>query len=551
MKEKVRTAVKEALVNVFGEMADFETLAIAIEVPPEEKFGDFSTNAAMVCAKPLKSAPQKIAAKLLEELGKNEIFSSVTSAGPGFINMFIKPSVWHEEFKSIPDNPSEYGNGEPKSGGRIMIEFVSANPTGPLHIGHGRGAAVGDVLARLLKKAGHDVTTEYYVNDAGLQMENLGKSTYVRYRESFGESMEFPENGYKGDYIKDIAGEVVEKHGREFLDKPEAEALSFFTKYTADHILSDIKKDLDNFRVSFDNWTSEKTFHEGEKVEGVIKDLVAKGEIYESDGALWLKTTSAGDEKDRVVKRGNGATTYLAADIAYHADKYRRGFSELIDIWGADHHGYVARMKAAVKALGHDPESLKTLLIQLVNLKKGGEVVAMSTRSGEFTSLKDVVDEVGVDSARFFFLLRSYDSHLDFDIDLAKEQSSENPVYYVQYAHARICNILITARENGYAEIPPLNADLGALESEEEFRMIKKALAFPDLVADCAANLSPHPITHYLGELAGLFHKFYNLHRVVTDDKRLTNARLAMISRVRVVLANGLSILGVNAPEKM
>ena len=552
MKEKVRAAVKDALQKLYGDEAvDFESLAIAIEVPPEEKFGEFSTNAAMVCAKSLKSAPRKIADKLVEELGKNEMFSSVTVAGPGFINIFIKPAVWLEEFKSIPDNSSEYGNGEAKQGGKILIEFVSANPTGPLHIGHGRGATVGDVLARLMRKAGFDVTTEYYVNDTGLQMENLGRSTYIRYRESFGEKMEFPENGYQGDYIKDIASEVVEKDGKEFLDKPEGEALAFFTKYTADHILSDIKKDLDNFRVSFDNWTSEKTFHEEDKVEGVIQSLVDKGEIYESEGALWLRSTSFGDEKDRVVKRANGVTTYLAADIAYHEDKYKRGYSELIDIWGADHHGYVARMKATVKALGHDPDSLKPLLIQLVNLKKGGQVVAMSTRSGEFTTLKDVVDEVGVDSARFFFLLRSYDSHLDFDLDLAKSQSSENPVYYVQYAHARICNILLTAKEKGYSEIPPVDPDFSALETEEEFRIIRKALAFPDLIADCAANLSPHPITHYLGELAGLFHKFYNLHRVVTDDKTLTNARLAMIARLRVVLVNGLSVLGVNAPEKM
>jgi arginyl-tRNA synthetase len=553
MKDKVRSAVQESLSRLFGDMSADPGLLppVIIETPPEEKFGDFSSNAAMVSAKPLKSPPRKIAERLKVELEKIPLFSSVEIAGPGFINIFIKPSAWVEEFAKIPDDSSEYGSSNQSRDGKYLIEFVSANPTGPLHIGHGRGAAVGDCLARLLRKGGYDVTTEYYINDTGLQMENLGRSTYARYREHFGEKIEFPENGYKGEYIKDIAKEVADKEGKVWLGKPEEEAVPFFSGYTADTILEEIKTDLEKFRVSFDEWTSEKGFHEGGKVEKVIKKLQDSGEIYEKESALWLKTEKAGDEKDRVVKRGNGITTYLAADIAYHEEKYERGFTDIVDIWGADHHGYVARMKASVAALGHDPESLKPLLIQLVNLKKGGAVVAMSTRGGTFTTLAEVLSEVGVDAARFFFLMRSYDSHLDFDLDLAKEESSENPVYYVQYAHARISNIFVTAGVKGFSENPPENPDLSLLKLDEELRIMKKCLAFPGLVSDCSASLAPHHITHYLGDLAGLFHRYYNANRVVSEEKGLTNARLAMISRVRTVIKNGLDILGVTAPKRM
>jgi len=553
MKEKVRSAVTESLSRLFVEMSvDTDLLpSLNIEVPPEEKFGDFSTNGAMVSAKPLKSAPRKIAEQLKADLEKNPLFKLVEIAGPGFINIFIQPTAWVEDFAKIPDDSSEYGNATESVEGKYLIEFVSANPTGPLHIGHGRGAAVGDTLARLLRKGGYDVTTEYYINDTGLQMENLGRSTFARYREHFGETIEFPENGYQGDYIKGIAKEVADKEGKVWLDKPDEEAVPFFSKYSADTILEDIKTDLEKFRVPFDVWTSEKSFHESGKVENVIKKLQKSGEIYEKEDALWLKTEKAGDEKDRVVKRGNGITTYLAADIAYHEEKYERGFTDVIDIWGADHHGYVARMKASVSALGHNPESLKPLLIQLVNLKKGGKIVAMSTRGGTFTTLSEVLNEVGVDAARYFFLMRSYDSHLDFDLDLAMAESSENPVFYVQYAHARINSIFVTAAGKGYSGKPPEKPDLGLLKLDEEVRIMKKCLAFPGLVADCSVSLAPHHITHYLGDLAGLFHKYYNANRVVTDEKGVSNARLGMISRVRTVIKNGLDILGVSAPERM
>ncbi len=556
MKERVRDCVLKALKSMLENAgADTELLPpIKVEVPADEKFGDFSTNAAMTCAKPLKSAPRKIAQSLLEELKKDDLFSSISLAGPGFINFNIKPQKWAEDFSAIPDDSSGYGNHPKREGEKILIEFVSANPTGPLHIGHGRGAAVGDVLCRLLSKAGYDVTSEYYINDAGLQMENLGRSTLARYRKLLGKGGEFPESGYKGDYIKDIAQEVVDKDGDKYLDMPEEESLPFFVKYSADTILNGIKDNLKRFRVHFDIWTSEKSFHQSGKVQKGIDDLKKSGAIFEKDGALWLNSSADGDTKDRVVKRANGVVTYLAADIAYHKDKYERGFTKLIDIWGADHHGYVARMKSAVKALGQEPDSLETLLIQLVALKRGGKTVSMSTRGATFVTLEEVLDEVGEDAARFFFMTRSYESHFDFDLDLAKEQSSENPVYYVQYAHARISNIFRTAVEkeamSGIGNIPT-DVDWSVLIEEAELRIMKKSLQFPEMVSNWAEALAPHHITHYLTDLASMFHKYYNMHRVVTDDKKVTDARLALIARLQTVISNGLDLLGVSAPDRM
>jgi len=553
MRDRVRVAVAKALESLFEEQGLDKTAIpkIVVEIPVDEKFGDYSTNGAMASAKLLKNAPRKIAENLKTKLEGERLFSAVSIAGPGFINFSINEDVWLEEFKKVPDDGAEYGKLPARNDGKVLIEFVSANPTGPLHIGHGRGAVVGDVLARLLKKAGYDITTEYYINDAGLQMENLGRSTLARYKELLGEKIIFPEKGYKGDYIKGIAKSVLDEEGDKFLALSEEEALPYFIKKSAGVILDGIKDDLKNFRVSFDVWTSEKTFHDSGKVEATIKELQKTSAIIEKDDALWLDTSSAGDEKNRVVKRANGVVTYLAADIAYHKDKYKRGFDRLIDVWGADHHGYVARMKAAVTALGKSPDSLEPLLIQLVNLKKGGKIVSMSTRSGQFTELDEVLKEVGVDAARFFFLQRSYDSHLDFDIDLAKEQSSENPVYYVQYAHARICNIFKKAEESGYKEFPPKDVNWSLLKLEPEMRLIKKTLLFPQLVADCAETLQPHPITHYLTDIASLFHKYYYANRVVTDDNELTKARLALLLRLKSTICNGLEILGIDAPEKM
>jgi len=552
MRSIVRNAVMDALAPLLSRMGvDKAGLPyISVEVP-EGKFGDFSTNAAMVCAKPLKNAPRKIAEELVAGMKDNPLFSAIDIAGPGFINFTVKPEYWREDFRKIPADNSDYGTLPGIPGEKVLIEFVSANPTGPLHIGHGRGAAVGDSLARLLAKAGYDVTAEYYTNDTGLQMENLGRSTLARYRQLLGQEAALPENCYQGEYIKDIAREIAERDGKVYLEKPEAETLPFFTTYTADKILDDIKDDLARFRISFHVWASEKSFHESGAVEQTIQKLRQQGAIYEQDGALWLKTMDlAGDEKDRVVKRANGVTTYLAADIAYHADKYRRGFTRIIDIWGADHHGYVARMKAAAKALGQNPDSLQPILIQIVSLKKEGQIVAMSTRSGKFTTLREVVNDVGVDAARFTFLTRSHDAQLEFDLDLTKQQSSENPVYYVQYAHARISNIFKTARERGIEPFPE-NPAWNRLTQDDELNLMKKALFFPALVEDAAKGLSPHQTTHYLVELAGMFHKYYNVNRVVTADVELTLARLALAARLRTVIKNGLDLLGVGAPEKM
>jgi len=543
------TAINEKLLSADGEKPTMP--AVTVESPPDEKFGDFSTNAAMVSAKIFKKSPLKIAEEIASALKENPLFESVTIVPPGFINLVVKKSEWIAEFRGIPEDGSDYGTLPPKTGEKILVEFVSANPTGPLHIGHGRGAAVGDALARLLAKAGYDVTSEYYTNDTGLQMENLGRSTLVRYKQRFGQDIPFPEKGYQGDYINDIAKRVADSHGDRFLHSDETEVLSFFSSFTGNVILEDIKADLERFRVKFGVWTSEKSFHESGAVEKTIAALLSSGAIYESEGALWLKSKElAGDEKDRVVKRTGGATTYLAADIAYHADKYEREFTKIIDIWGADHHGYIARMKAAVKALGRNPDSLQPILIQIVSLKKDGQIVAMSTRSGKFTTLKEVLDEVGVDAARFTFLTRSHDAQLEFDLDLTKQQTNENPVYYVQYAHARICNIFRTARERGFE---PFSGGKGleSLATDDETRIMKKALSFPDLVDDAAKGLTPHLMTHYLVELSGLLHKYYNQNRVVSDDLVATSARLALVARVRTVIKNGLELVGVSAPEKM
>ncbi|MFQ5432607.1 MAG: arginine--tRNA ligase [Nitrospinota bacterium] len=552
MRKEAKKAFRNAFLTVWRKAGHDEgdMPPINVEIPREEKFGDFSATAAMALTTSLKIPPRKIAEAALKNIKDNPLFESSSIAGPGYINVTLNRATVREEFAKIPDDSSDYGSLKRERSEKLLIEFVSANPTGPLHIGHGRGAAFGDVLARVLRKAGYDVTREYYVNDAGLQMENLGLSTLARYKELHGRTVEFPKNGYHGDYIKEIAQEIKESEGDVYLDRPIEEALPFFTKQTADKILGGIKSDLETFRVTFDNWVSETVFHETGKVEHALEHLKKSGEIFEKDGALWLRTSGAGDEKDRVVKRSNGATTYFAADIAYHDDKYERGYTRHINIWGADHHGYVARLKAAVAALGKEPDSLQPLLIQLVHLKRGGEAVAMSTRAGEFETLKEVVDEVGVDAARFFFLTRSHESHLEFDLELAKKQSSENPVYYVQYGHARISNIFKTASGRGIVGIPK-DVDWDRLELDEEIKIMKKALSFPDLVDDCANSLAPHSITHYLMELAGMFHRYYNVHRVVSDDAETTKARLAFTARLRTVLKNGLELLGVSAPDRM
>ncbi len=550
MKEEIRESIGLALERISSseniETPKLDHFEVSI---PKEEFGDLSTNIAMILASRMKTNPRALAEKLVNELAGEPYISSVKVAGPGFINITVTPSRWIDYLGDILSQKENYGKTKTGKNEKVMVEFVSANPTGPLHIGHGRGAAVGDALARILSWAGYDVYREYYINDVGLQMENLGRSTIARARELLGRPFEEP--AYKGKYIKNIASDFIKRYGEEILDSPQEKAVPTASKFTGTAILDTIRKDLDDFRVSFDEWFSEKSLHDADEINKVINSFLGSKDIYEQDGAMWLKTESAGDEKDRVVRRANGITTYLAADIAYHKNKLDRGFSKLIDIWGADHHGYIPRMKASVSALGHDPKKLSPILVQMVSLKRGGKTISMSTRGGVFVTLREIIDEVGVDATRYFFLMRSSDSHLDFDVDLAKKRSDENPVFYIQYAHARCANIFVTAKEREIETKKFNEIDKSLLEGKYELRLIKKLAQFPDVVASCAESLQPHPITQYLTDVASSYHSFYHNNRVVTDDIKLSQARLALIESTMIVLKNGLSLLGVSAPDRM
>ena len=525
---------------------------IEIEVPANPEHGDYASNVAMILASQAKQNPRKIAQTIQENLSDPAgIIEKTQIAGPGFLNFFIKDEVWKQVLQNILDQQDRYGVLDIGGGKKVQVEFVSANPTGPLHIGHARGAVVGDVLVNLLQTAGYSVSKEYYINDAGNQMNNLGKSVWYRYREALGETIEFPENCYRGDYIKDISAGIIKTDGNKYLAANEDETISYFNGVAGGLILEEIKQDLKDFGVVFDQYFSEKELYKENGVADLLASLQKQGFIYSDEGTLWFKTTSYGDEKDRVVIRKNGDPTYFAADIAYHRNKFSRGFDILIDIWGADHHGYMPRLWAAIQALGHKKEDLKIILVQLVNLLRAGEPVAMSTRSGEFVTLREVLDEVGKDAARYNFLMRRSDSHLDFDLDVAKKQSNENPVYYVQYAHARISSIIRMAQERGVAMPAHQKIDAALLAEPEEKTLIKMMARYPEILEGAAKSLEVHRITFYLNELAGVFHSYYNKNKVITDNNDMTAARLVLIDAIRVVLANALKILGVSAPEKM
>ena len=526
--------------------ADFEP---QVEVPKNEAHGDFATNAALSLAGRNRRPPHELAATLVEELADGAgLFSRVEVAGPGFVNLVISPSAWFQLLPEIHAQDRTYGRVDLGKGRYVQVEFVSANPTGPLHIGHGRGAATGDVLARILEATGHRVQREYYINDVGTQMETLGRSVLLRYRQLLGREVEFPATCYQGDYIRDLAREMRDLHGDTYGEVSEAEAVPVFTRHAVQRILAEIREDLDLFGIRYDEWFSERSLYETGAVQRAIDTLRAAGHLYEQDGALWFRSTAFGDEKDRVVVRANGMTTYFASDLAYHQNKYERGFDLVINLWGADHHGYVARMQAGVMALGRSPESLKLLLVQLVNLLRKGKPVAMSTRAGEFVTLRDVLDEVGRDAARFIFLTRRSDSPLDFDLELAKEKTAENPVYYVQYAHARISSLIRLAEERNRALDTP---DLERLVLPEEMSLIKQLSLFPEVVEDSARFLEPHRLTYYLTQVASTFHSYYNHHRMIQEDTHLARARVFLAQAVRIVLRNGLELLGVLAPEKM
>jgi arginyl-tRNA synthetase len=444
-----------------------------------------------------------------------------------------------------------YGSSDMGKGEKIMVEFVSANPTGPLHIGHGRGAVVGDVISNILEYAGYAVEREYYINDIGNQMQNLGKAVYIRYQKLLKKDVEFPDDLYKGDYIIDIAKEVILKHGNKFLEVSEDEAVNFFSPFAADTILKSIENDLEAFGVKFDTWYSEKKLFDSGKVQSAIEHFKSTGLAYENEGALWFKTTDFGDEKDRVIVRDDGRTTYFASDIAYHKDKYERGFKNVIDVWGADHHGYIPRIRAVLEASGISNDDFNVILIQMVSLLRDGQPVAMSTRGGEFVTLKEVIDEVGKDSARFSFLTRRSDAPLDFDLEVAKKQNDENPVYYVQYGHARISSIISFAEEKGHPLPEYADINEALLIAPEELDIIKKLSQFTNVVAGSAKNYEPHRVAVYLMELVAQFHSYYNKHRVITEDEDLSRARLFLMSCIRRVLKNGLDLVGVNAPLKM
>ena len=554
MKTAIQIIIHDALEKArqAGELELSPFPEIVVEKPKDEKMGDFSTNIAMTLARSERKNPKVIAESVARYLknGSNDL-SQVEIAGPGFINLKMSNEFFLQRLRSAVKQGDDFGQTDVGQGTKVMIEFVSANPTGPLHVGHGRGAAVGDALGRILKKAGYDLSTEYYINDVGNQMNFLGRSTWLRYRELLGEVIEFPADHYRGEYIKDIANEIIEQKRDEFLNLPEEECIPFFRKYATDNILQGIQKDLAEFRVTFDNWFSEQSLYDDNSVEKAIEWLKGKGHIYEKDGAVWLKSSAFNDDKDRVIVKKTGEKTYFCSDIAYHQNKINRGFKKIINLMGADHHGYVPRMEAVLQAMGYDNKTFKILLIQFVSLLRAGEKVSMSTRAGEFETLRDVVSEVGVDVARYYFLMRSSDTHLEFDLELAKKENSENPVFYIQYAHARICSIFRTAEEKGVVWDRSNEVDLSLLVEEEEFGIIRAVLAFPEIVEKSARALEVHRISHYLLDMVSRFHGYYSRHRVISDDKALTLARLFLLDAIRITIRNGFDLMGISAPEKM
>ena len=524
----------------------------ALEIPKQPEHGDFSTNAALQVAGTLRRPPRDVAREILEAIRSEDRrgwFRSLSVAGPGFINLVLSDEAWREALSGALREGDRFGSSRRGKDAKVLVEFVSANPTGPLHVGHGRGAAIGDALARILRFSGYEVDTEYYVNDVGNQMEKLGSSLYARYLQRCGAEVVFPEDGYRGEYLVEMADRIFGEIGTGARSAPAEETLSWFRQEAGDRILAEIRDDLERFRVRFDRWFREEELHRTGAVSGAVEELERRDQAYRADGAVYFRSGSHGDEKDRVLVRGDGRATYFAADLAYHRDKLRRGYDRCIDIWGADHHGYAPRLSAALRGLGDDDERLEILLVQFVTLIREGKAVQMSTRSGEFTTLREVIGEVGVDAARFFYLLRSFHSHLDFDLTLAKTRSSENPVFYIQYVHARICSIFREAETRGVRleEDPPLDL----LDHPDELHLIKEVARFPDVVSEAARQREPHRIPFYLLDLAREFHAFYHNHRFLGENPGRTQGRLALAAAVRQVVANGFSLIGVSAPEKM
>ena len=550
IKEILAGAIKKAALTAIekGTVKDGELPEVLLEVPPQKEFGDFASNFAMQSARSLKCNPRIVAQAVIDNLDCAYV-DRAEIAGPGFINFYLKDNWLSDMFANIVKAGENYGNLTAPTKEKIQLEYVSANPTGPLHVGHGRGAAVGSSLANLMKAAGYDVTREYYINDAGNQINNLAASVNARYLEAYGIDVEFPENGYHGHDIIETAERIKRIYGDKFLHMDEDKRIEEFRTIALKEKLAALKEDLEAFNVTYDVWFSEQTLHDGNKIKEACDLLTERGYMYEKDGALWLKATEHGDDKDRVVIRDNGVPTYFAADIAYHRNKFERGFDRVINLWGADHHGYIARMKAAVGALGYNPDQLEILILQMVSLYRNGELVKMSKRTGQSVTLNELIEEVGTDAARFFFVMRSIDSQLDFDLTLATEKSNENPVYYIQYAHARICSIFRQLKEAGIEEAA--DADYTLLTDPTETELIKKLGEYPELIASAAKERAVHRVAHYVHELAGLFHSFYNQCRILGVDPELQQARIKLVKATQHVLRHALNILGVSAPERM
>ena len=586
MKQHLENLLHQALAQLQSQGALPAELSASagVERARDRQHGDFASNAAMSLAKAAKRKPRELAEAIVAALPPSDLVTKVEIAGPGFINFFLDGAAYQRVIGDILAAGEGYGRGTAGQRGSVQVEFVSANPTGPLHVGHGRGAAYGAAVANLLAAAGFRVHREYYVNDAGRQMDILAASVWLRYLELLGETFTFPSNGYKGAYVRDIAASLRDIHGEAFRrdavqvmadlpadapaggDKEEhidalierarqlLGAADYRTVFDAglNIVLADIRQDLEEFGVSYDQWYSERSLTESGAVNRALERLKASGHAYEKDGALWFRATDFGDEKDRVLVRDNGQTTYFASDIAYHADKLERGFDRVIDVWGADHHGYVPRVKAALQAMGDDPAKLDVLLVQFAILYKGGERMQMSTRSGEFVTLRELRGEVGNDAARFFYVTRKCEQHMDFDLDLAKSQSADNPVYYIQYAHARVCSVLRQLSEKGFTRDPQRGANgLHLLHEEHEQALLVSLSRYPEVIETAALNHEPHLLAHYLRELAYEFHTYYNSHQFLVESADLRDARLNLIEAVRQVIRNGLALLGVSAPDTM
>lgn len=585
MKEHLASLLNQAIQTLIdqGTLPADTHADIHLENTRDKAHGDLATNLAMTLAKPARTNPRQLAEKICAALPASDQVIKTDIAGPGFINFFLNPDAIFTVIKEVLEQGKEFGRAQPNSGPRVQVEFVSANPTGPLHVGHGRGAAYGATVADLLEAAGYEIEREYYVNDAGRQMNILAASVWLRYLEELGADLPFPSNGYQGHYVRDVAHRLVLDHQNLFehpvstvfenlpADEPQGgdkdqyiDALieraqhllgddySRIFNAGLESILGDIREDLSEFGVDFQVWFSERTLTSSGDVDTALNILESKGHLYEQDGNIWFRSTEFGDDKDRVVKRANGQTTYFASDIAYHMNKFDRGFDQVVNIWGADHHGYITRVKAAISALGYDSERLVVKLVQFAILYRGAERVQMSTRSGSFVTLRELRDEVGKDACRFFYVTRKAEQHMDFDLELAKSESKDNPIYYIQYAHARVCSVLRKLEADGmHWDQEQGFASLALLNSEAEKDLISKLSRYPDVLQTAALHYEPHQLANYLRELSGDYHTWYNGHKMLIDEVALRNARLTLSAAVRQVIANGLKLLGASAPEQM